>query len=190
MRTRIKIVLILLCGAVSKASATASVLHGEETKLRRVLSRVQHSRDLAPDIWTYGDLAILVRLHPSSMDFRRRDVPFEGQVPWRPAWIIGWQVKQQLTKTERDIFARSRVTLIHREEDGATCVVNELTGRRIFTEEAAQQDASAVEMPCEKIWSQFESLVQIPDAAKLEVSHVLRTPPPPPRFERKTSSKR
>ena len=78
--------------------------------------------------------------------------------------------------------------MLLREQDGKTCVVNELTGERIFREKAPQQDATAVEMPCERIWSQFETLVHLSDEAKAEISQLLKTPPARPKFKRKASA--
>lgn len=181
---------ILLAASICAVSAAAKypVFHGDETALRRILSHIQESTIVDGGLWTYRDMAVVVQLHPSPLDFRAEDVPFSGQVPWRPAWILGWQIREQLTKSEQEVFAVSRVTMIHREQDGLTCVVNELTGERIFKEKASQQNATAVEMPCERIWSQFETMVQLPEEFRREISQLLKTPPAAPKFKRRARS--
>ena len=180
-------VFLLMCGAVltNGAAAKFPVFHGDDTALRKLVSHIRDSRISDGYLWTYGDLAVLVQLYPAPIDFRAEDVPFRGHVPWRPAWIEGWPIREQLTKTEQNTFVMSKVAMILREEDGTTCVVNELSGKRIFKEKAGEQDGTAVEMPCEKIWSQFETLGELPEPAKLEISELLRTPPAAPKFKRK-----
>jgi hypothetical protein len=186
-RVTLGIAIVILASALGAATAEKRFpsFHGEKTPLQELLSHLRDSRLVDGYVWTYSDFMVLIQLYPSPMDFRAEDVPFQGRVPWRPAWESGWVVKSQLTSPQQEIFARSRVTMLLREQDGKTCVVNELTGERIFTEKAPQQDATAVEIPCEKIWSQFETLVQLPEPAKSEISRLLKTPPSPPKFKRK-----
>lgn len=184
--------IVIACLASAPRAATGDnvfpVFHGEKTPLQEMLMRLRKSRLVDGHVWTYSNLMVLVQLYPGPMDFRAEDVPFRGQVPWRPAWECGWFVKNQVSKSQQEVFAKSRVTMVLAEEDGTTCVVNELTGERIFREKAGQQDGSAVELPCEKMWSRFETLAYLPEDAKAEISLLLKRPLAARRFKRKSEA--
>jgi hypothetical protein len=75
----------------------------------------------------------------------------------------------------KEVIRRSRITLIIREGDPRLCIVNELTGARSLTESASEQDASAVELPCEDVLKSFETLAEPPESARAEILKLLRS---------------
>jgi hypothetical protein len=85
----------------------------------------------------------------------------------------------------RTDIRESRFVLILREQDGKTCMVNSLTGERIFREGPSAQSASAIEMPCQEIWKQVPELDVVPEQAQAEITELLKTPPAPPKFKRR-----
>src|SRR6266849_3570031 len=107
-------------------------------------------------------------------------------VPWRPAWVDGWSLSKP--PEIREVIEKSEFALVLREQDGETCVVNPLSGKRILQETARQQDTTAVELPCAEIWQKLGSL-GLPESAQSEVAKYLQTPPHPPLFERHPQSR-
>jgi hypothetical protein len=163
----------------------ATVFAGDESPLRKSLV---HATVVEKAVYTNGNVAAMIRVFPEPIDFRLEDAP-PGQVPWRPAWLSGWQFTRDMNKSEVEIIRRSDLTLVVREQDGKTCVVNELSGARIFTETAEQQDKTAVELPCAKIWDSFETLAGFTASDRKEITALLETPPPPPSFRRRPMKK-
>jgi hypothetical protein len=158
------------------------VLHGEPTPLQNALSRIKESRLIEGYVWTYADLEVLVQLYPAPMDFRLEDSP-PGQAPWRHPWVPRSELYEPADAQK--IIRESRFVLILREQDGKTCMVNSLTGERIFREGPSAQSASAIEMPCQEIWKQVRELDVVPQQAQAEITELLKTPPAPPKFKRR-----
>jgi hypothetical protein len=158
------------------------VLHGEPTPLQDALSKIKESRLIEGYVWTYADLEVLVQLYPAPMDFRLEDAP-PNQPPWRYPWVPGSELYEPADAQK--IIRESRFVLILREQDGKTCMVNSLTGERIFKEGPTAQSASAVEIPCQEIWKQVLQLDVVPEQARAEITELLKTPPAPPKFKRR-----
>ena len=175
-------VLSLTAGEAASNEPVRIKVHGEDSKLAR---SVQGAELGDAEAWIYGDTVILVRIFPELRDYRIEDAP-PGIVPWRPAWIGEWPFIKHLPKDEADLVVlSSRLTLLYREQDGRTCVVNELSGKRISTEKDATQDKTAVELPCSDVWTKFETLAACPPSQRQEIEAQLRKPPRPPRFRRR-----
>jgi hypothetical protein len=159
------------------------VLHGEPTRLQTVLSRLKESRLIEGYLWTYADVEVLVQLYPAPIDFRLEDSP-PGQAPWRHPWVGRSDLYREPADAQK-IIRESRFVLILREQDGKTCMVNSLTGERIFKEGPDAQSASAMEIPCEEVWKHVRELDVVPERARAEINELLKTPPALPKFRRR-----
>jgi hypothetical protein len=160
------------------------VLHGEPTPLQNALSRIKQSRLIDGYVWTYADLEVLVQLYPGPIDYRLEDSP-AGVPPWKYPWVFGGQLQLYEPADVQKIIRESRFVLILREQDGKTCIVNALTGERIFKEGPDAQSASEIEIPCQEIWKQVPELDVVPEQARAEITELLKTPPAPPKFKRR-----
>jgi hypothetical protein len=165
---------ICLSVAVARA-AQPPVFLGDNTDLRKAL---RYAAEYVEAVYTVKNLAVMVRVYPEELDFRVADhVP--GHVPWRPAWLHPLLLSERIDKAEIELLKKSNFTQIMREEDGKTCLVNELTGARVFSQSSQQQDRTAVEMPCSKIWESFETLAEVSEESRLEIISMLKAPPVP-----------
>ncbi|HEX4383521.1 MAG TPA: hypothetical protein VH083_11240 [Myxococcales bacterium] len=64
-------------------------------------------------------------------------------------------------KSELELLRRSRFTVIAFSLDRETCVVNEMAGGR-GDEAPAEQDRTAVDVPCANMFGAFEMLRSLP----------------------------
>ena len=182
---RVVLPLLLLClfeATTALGEKRFPVLHGEPTPLQSSLSRLKSSRLIEGHVWTYADLEVLVQLYPAPIDFRLEDSP-PGQAPWRHPWIPRSELYEPVDAQK--VIRESRFVLILREQDGKTCMVNSLTGERIFKEGPDAQSASAMEIPCAEVWRYVLELDVVPEQARVEINQLLKTPPALPKFRRR-----
>jgi hypothetical protein len=160
--------------------------HGENTDLRWALSQIKSSRLVDGYIWTIGAFAIVIQVYPAPMDFRMEDLPsgFPEHVPWIPPVRGRNLYDPSLLQKVEGILRKSDVILILRRQNGENCVLNALSGERVFKQDARAQAATAVDFPCTSIWSRPE-MPELSEADRAAISELLRTPPSPPKFIRR-----
>lgn len=138
---------------------------GEDTALRKALERLDSPYQA---VYTSAALVVTIRIHSEQIDHHVKT----SSDPCC-TWLLPIQFTENLTKEQIALVRQSRFTLITREDDRVTCVVNELNSSRIWTETRFQQDKTAVEMPCAKIWENFETLATIPEKSQMALSVLL-----------------
>jgi hypothetical protein len=175
--------LIVLLGLVPLLALAHDLprFFGDDTALRTLIKNARHNRVQGGWIWTHEDRAIVVALFPQPIDLRVEDLP-PGRVPWRPADVSPWHFVR--SEEERELLKRSSFVLVFREQDGKTCVSNQLSGERILAEKPWEQDRTTIEFPCDAIWRKLGSL-GLSDSDREIISEYLKTPPASPKFKRK-----
>jgi hypothetical protein len=101
-----------------------------------------------------GDDVFVFERHPLG-DLRPEDLPW-NLVPWRPAWL--WV--PELSPDERAELATLTVYLVIRTSRADACVINVLRGARLMVEDAASQDETAQEVPCDDLARDVEHFVR------------------------------
>lgn len=180
------IVLAIVVGLASPSEGAFPEFHGDDTELRWALAQIKVSRLIDGYIWTVGSVALVIQIYPAPMDWREEDHP-----PGFPIHIASvGPVRAQhlhdpgLIKKVEPILRKSVFILLLREQDGKSCILNELSGQRIYAQNGRAQDTTAAHLPCEQIWDRPE-MPELSEADRLKISELLRTPPAPPKFIRR-----
>jgi hypothetical protein len=120
------------------------------------------------------------------MDYREEDTPpgFALHIAWVEPVRARHLYDPSLIKKVEHVLRKSDIILLLRKQDGKACILNELWGRRIFEQRAKEQDATAITLPCEDIWSRPE-MPNLSEPDQRTISELLRTPPAPPKFKRR-----
>jgi hypothetical protein len=88
-----------------------------------------------------------------------------------------------MLKRVETILRKSDIVLLLREQDGKSCILNGFPGQRIFEQRGRAQDATAVHLPCDDVWTRPE-MPDVSEGDRVSISELLRTPPAPPKFIR------
>lgn len=162
---------IALCLVVSCCSfasdRAASSLHGEATPLRNHLAKAMNSRLHQGAIWGFGNASVVVIRYDLAVPAARRD---QDDTPWRPAWVNSLNISKG--KADASLIQGGRIIVVFRQYDSKTCVLNDLAGPRILSEDARQQDLTAEVLSCGGV---EESLLQmkVPAAWAKEIGELV-----------------
>lgn len=189
MSLRFPIILILsaMVCLVRPSKAAFPEFHGEDTELRWALEQVKVSRMIDGYVWTVGNAVLVIQLYPAPMDWREEDHPpgFQKHIASvGPVRAQHLRDPSLIGKVE-SILRKSDIVLLLREQDGKSCILNELHGQRIYEQNGHMQDSTAVHVPCDQIWDRPEVPPELSDADRLMINELLRTPPSPPKFIRR-----
>lgn len=159
LTTRCVLAAMVLAAPAADAEETDR-FHGDDTSLQRALREVRRAELAEADIWTFESTAIIVLQFPRRTGLRTEDLRRSGiaGVAWRPMWISPYTLRLDASEASLAVIRRARMVLVFRTENLGICAVNEITGRRVFEENAKQQDASATEGPCSALPETLERL--------------------------------
>lgn len=138
----------MLLASASGAAQLPPLVIGDATPLRQVLFHAAGKHAKAGLLVTRANVAIMVIRFPTSLGIMASQLP-RGILPWRPVWLYLEDVIE--SPKDREVIAKSLFALVDREEDGTTCMLNELTGKRILAQWPKEQDSTAVELPCKDV---------------------------------------
>ena len=186
MRSVIAVLISMMCGLVRPAGAAFPEFHGQETELRWALRQLKFSRLRDGYVWTMGSVAMVIQLYPAPMDWREED--HSPGFPIHTASIGPVRARHlydpSMLKRVETILRKSDIVLLLREQDGKSCILNGLSGQRIFEQGGRAQGATAVHLPCDDVWTRPE-MPDVSEGDRVSISELLRTPPAPQKFIRR-----
>lgn len=177
LTTRCVLAAMFFAAAAAEAEETKR-FHGDDTPLQRALREVRRAELAEADIWTFESTAIIVLRFPRRMGLRTEDLRRSGiaGVAWRPMWISPYTLRLDASEASLAVIRRGRMVLVFRTENVGNCAVNEITGRRVFEEDAKKQDATTTEGPCSALPETLERL-GVPLAWNTEINRFILARP-------------
>jgi hypothetical protein len=158
MRSLIATGLMILAASPNKPSFVEMrqpIYLGDDTAVRKALMNVDLSYSFA---YTSATGVVLVRAF-----FRGKGAQQLAEVKTiHPLVVPVFHLQDRVTEEEKQLLLRTRFTIIYFWDDRRTCVVNELKGAQV-REGFWEQDRTAVDVPCEKMFDAFETLRSVPN---------------------------
>ena len=156
-----------LCASSAIADSTPT-LRGEDTELRRAILAGEGTGLDRRYLWTWRDAAVTVEPF-SALGIFGRPESLKQMVPWAHLWVEGFEFAR-IHKSQPAVVAlmrRATYVLIHQTSDLRVCVINVLSGSRVFQEGPEAQKRTAKELPCSEIHKL--SISSVPAAALVEI---------------------
>ena len=156
---------------VRPSKAAFPEFHGEDTELRWALEQVKVSRLIDGYVWTVGNAVLVIQLYPAPMDWREEDHPAEFPKHIASVGPVRAQHLRDPSLIGRveSILRKSDIILLLREQDGKSCILNELHGQRIYEQNGHMQDSTAVRYDSITYQQVLERQLKVMDASAISL---------------------